>query len=341
VRVGIIGGGVAGLSAAVALSGSGHEVVVFESRSRHQPSPRAGHVHRMDAAAWALLDGLTRPDGPPTPRRRVPFGLARDGTLVWRGQQRLASLSQVEHGLTEVAERIGVHLAFGSSVASVAVGTGEWQLASTDGLRTSVDLLIDASGRHRALLGLLGERGPDVWLDEIPGPEWHMSLVGVMSTWQAQLLAWSHGQLEGLLQIDAGGQATLTVRSGSASQLRSDLIFAAMCHAGGPHMARCLDGITFSTGSSRYTSTGTSLIALDEADLRGWPPFVLIGDALIEALPRHGEGMGRAIEQALALKDAIGEGRRMDTLAVDLTQMARARWAGYGIARALVSDRPA
>lgn len=338
-RVGIIGGGVAGLSAAVALSGSGHEVVVFESRSRHQPSPRAGHVHRMDAAAWALLDDLIGPAGLLLPSRRVPFGLARGGAVAWRGEQRVTSLTELEGVLGRAARRLGAQLGFGAEVEQVTAEKTGWIVAWPGRPRERFDVLVDASGSHRVLLRCLGDGGPDVCMDEIVGPEWHMSLTGVSVDGPAQMIAWSQDDLEGLLQISPSGLVTLTARSGVAASLGPERIKAAVRHAGDGDLARLASEIDFAPHVSRYTSTGTRLMALEEADLSAWPPFVLIGDALIEAPPRHGEGVARAIAQARMLPALLDDGP--SRCAAGLSGAARARWAGYGIARALRSGVPA
>jgi len=290
----------------------------------------------MDAAGFDLLDALIGPKGPPLRSQRVPFGLAREGAVAWRGQQRLTSLAEVESALARAAGMAGARLDYDVKVETVTPTQAGWYVgpASLPGQR--FDLLVDASGAHRALLEGLGEAGPDVWMDEIAGPEWHMSMGGTSDRAMPGMVAWSHDGLEGLLQIDEDGQVTLTARSSEAGRLGHERVRQAVGLAGGDALAKTVETISFSKDTRRYTSTATRLMALDQADLGRWPPFVLIGDALIEAPPRHGEGMGRALAQALTLSGILEAGPTRGC-AVELTRDARSRWAGYGIARALRS----
>lgn len=335
-RVGIIGGGVAGLSAAVALRGNGHDVVVMDSRSWDQPSPRAGHVHRLDGPGWAALERLIGPVIRAGAFETAASGLASGGALAWGEGQRLATLADIEAVLATQAERRGAGLVFASEVTTAAVEGDRWHLGMASGAHRTFDLLIDASGSRRVLLDLLEEAGPSVWMDELDCPEWHVSFAGVGPAGRPVQVAWAARDLEGLIQIDGAGRATVTARSGMSQPLSTDEILAAMQAAGGAAMGMLLEGLKLRPDALRYVSLGTRMMALDEADLGDWPAFVLAGDALIEAPPRHGEGMGRAIGQALMLAERLGCASP-ETCATDLTREARARWAGYGIAQALRS----
>ncbi len=335
-RAGVIGAGAAGLSTAIALCDLGHDVMVLDSRARDQPSPRAGHVHRLDGPGWATLERLIGPVIRAGAFETAASGLASGGALAWGEGQRLATLADIEAVLITQAERRGAGLAFAAEVTSAAAEGDRWRLGMASGAHRTFDLLIDASGRRRVLLDLLGEVGPSVWMDELDCPEWHVSFAGVGPAGRPVQVAWAARDLEGLIQIDGAGRATVTARSGMSQPLSTDEILAAMQAAGGAAMGMLLEGLKLRPDALRYVSLGTRMMALDEADLGDWPPFVLVGDALIEAPPRHGEGMGRAIGQALMLAEHLGCASP-ETCATDLTREARARWAGYGIAQALRS----
>jgi flavin-dependent dehydrogenase len=336
VRAGIIGAGVAGLSAAIALRDLGHEVVVLDSRPRDQVSRRAGHVHRLDGTGWAALERLIGPVIRAGACEMAASGLASGGAVAWGNEQRLATLAELEAVLTSQAERRGAELVSAAGVTTVAAERNRWRLGMASGPGGTFDLLIDASGSRRVLLDLLGEAGPSVWMDELGGPEWHVSFAGTGPARSPALVAWAADDLEGLIQIDGAGRATVTARWGTSQALSSDRIVTAMRVAGGAGMVALLDGLDLGPDALRYVSVGTRMMALDEADLGSWPPFALVGDALIEAPPRHGEGMARAIDQALMLAERLACGSP-ETCAADLTREARARWAGYGIAQALRS----
>ena len=326
----VIGGGVAGLAAAVGLRRIGWEVRVIERRPGGRPPVRAAHVHRLAVEAQTAL---TRWLGDEAGARSVAarLGSARAGKLTWRGQQNLTTLAGVEAALAVAAKKAGVDLNFAEAVTSLSVADGKWRVKTASGLDLSPTLLVDASGAHRALFDLLGDAAPSVCVDEVGTPERHVSWQGATVPGDAALIAWEQDDLAGLLQVDDAGQATLTVRGGLDDDYEQGRVMDAMRRAGGADLAALLDAIRFDPKGARYTSVGARLVALDQADLNGWPPFALIGDALIEAPPRYGEGVARALDQVEALCRMLHEEGPTDC-AGTLARQARAHWAGYGIA---------
>lgn len=261
-------------------------------------------------------------------------GSARRGRLDWEGRQPVTRLAVLEAQLLRSAIAAGVRMEFNQNARALAVTEGGWRLDVEAGPTFEADLLIDASGAHRAVFALLDDRAPDVPLDDIEAPERHISWQGHAAPDDPCLIAWADQAVEGLLQVDSQGRVQLTARAGAGTDLTLASVEAAMRAAGGEALAKRLVPIQFDPRGVRHTSPGARRVALDEVDLSGLPPLALIGDALIEAPPRYGEGIGRAVEHALMLEDLLRGGRAAEC-AAQLARQAKTRWAGYGVALSL------
>lgn len=336
----ILGGGVAGLSAAICARRAGWDAVVVERRERGETSARNAHVHRLPLESQAQLAQILSDRVPDDAGPGAPVGAARGGSLVWTGHQPLACLGELEARLLRSAVETGVQVMFTETAQGLSVAAGAWRLDLDAGSTLEADLLIDASGAHRAAFALLGDGAPDVPLDDIDAPERHVSWSGRAPADDPCLIAWSDQAVEGLLQVASDGHVQLTARAGLDADLSLDRAQEALGGAGGDALSRRLRSIRFEPRGVRHTSPGARRVALDEVDLAALPPLALIGDALIEAPPRYGEGVGRAIEQAQALGVMLQEGRAAQC-AVELARQAKAHWAGYGVALSLRPHTPA
>ncbi len=315
----ILGGGVAGLTTALAARQAGVECVVLEARERDHPPPRSVHVHRLSSAA---VDAI---------RTLAPGVLATSGPLP-----PIITLANLERRLTEAAVGAGVEVRFGTAASAALVHGAGWRLGDTCGRVHDVDLLIDATGGHRALLTLLDAILPDIAMDELGGAESYVSWTGQIDEGPEGLIAWDDrdGSLDGLIQFGPEGGAALTCRhrAGQPAPSLAEVMDAAQ-RATAPDIASRMRGLGFEGRGFRYTSPGVQRIALEEVDRSHLPPFALVGDALILAPPRFGEGLQRATEHALVVRNAL-LAREVDQLGTRLAEDAGRAWAGNGLALA-------
>lgn len=330
----IIGAGVAGLAAAICARRAGCEATVIERRGTRDVSARDAHVHRLPRKSQAQLTQISATVGQDVAQAGARVGAAQGGTIDWQGRQSLFRLGDLEASLQGSAIANGVELAFGQGARALRIADDAWRLDVEAGRVFEADLLIDASGAHRTGIDLLGDRLPDIPLDDIDAPERHVSWRARAAANDPVLIAWSDRTVNGLLQVDADGRVQLTARTGLGECLTLERACEAAQTAGGASLARRIAEMRFELRGVQHTSPGVRRVALEEVDLGGLPPFALVGDALIEAPPRYGEGVGRAFDQALMLEDLLSKGKAADCAPL-LAQQAKAHWAGYGVAMSL------
>lgn len=327
----VLGGGVAGLAAALAVRQAGWEAIVVERRSADAPATKGDHVHRLAAQVISRLVYLT---GEAVSTGDARTAVAAAGELAWGASQSLTTLGRIEAALAAAAGSAGVELIFEESIGRLAAVQGRW-VAETDARRElQADLVIDASGAGRVVFSLLGDEGPAARLDEVGRPERHASWVGLSEPGDPVLIAWRQAALEGLLQVGGDGHTALTARTCLEGDLSLSGVTAAMALAGGRELERRVAAAGLSGRGLSHLTHGARRVALEQADLMAWPPFALVGDALIQAPPRYGEGVGRALEHADWLQARLMDGGWRDCGAV-LARRSAANWAGYGVAATL------
>ena len=319
-RAVVVGGGAAGLSAALAIRQAGWSCAVLEARRRGQASPRDVHVHRLSTAGAQALAVL------------APAMVASTLTL-----------DDLERDLLQAAEAAGADVRFGAAVVEVAPDGERWRVRDVDDGLHLADLLVDATGGRRGVLALLDSVLPDVFMDDLGAAESFVSWTGQADGGAKGMIPWDDPSrsLDGLIQVGPGGRATLTCRHPTGASTPSlaevrEAVRAALGSDNAGRMAR----MGFQGRGVRYTAPGVQRIALEEADLAGLPPFALVGDALLLAPPRFGEGLQRAFEQAMTVRDALLAGGATG-LGARLAKDASRFWAGDGLAVACRAVRAA
>lgn len=315
----VVGGGAAGLSAALALRQADWRCVVLEARERTVRSPRSVHVHRLSPTGVAAL-------------AEVAPGLTDEDDAA----SSLIALDELEGRMVRCAEAAGAEIRFGAMAQEIVPDGARWRVRDSRGGRHEADLLIDASGSRRAVLTLLDGVLPDIVMDDLGGAESFVSWEGRSDHGAEGLAVWADrvGDLDGLMQIGPSGRATLTCRHAPGRPTPSLAeVLPAVEGASGSGLAERTRALGFEARGVRYTAPGVQRIALEEADLAGLPPLALVGDALVLAPPRFGEGLQRAFEHALCIRNALLAGDAA-TLGARLADDARQAWAGNGLAMA-------
>jgi salicylate hydroxylase len=156
-RCGVIGAGIAGLGAGLALSCAGHDVEMFErSEFKHE----VGAAITMTPNASMILDhwGFDQQKAKPTELKQTRVYswdklelIARDSfeEITSKYHHRLASYHRVDlhSGLRALAEeRSSISIKLGTAVTEVDCDTGT--LVFADGSRVQKDLVVVADGIH-------------------------------------------------------------------------------------------------------------------------------------------------------------------------------------------------
>ncbi len=172
-NIGIVGGGVGGLAAAIALQRHGHRVTVFEQAGQFG---RVGADINLTPNAVRALDGLGAGVGASIRRHgaRPTFRISRDwDTGAETSRLAMGDSAEQQYGAPQVTiHRADVlaalteafpldHVRFGQRVKSLAQGEAGVTLRFEDGHEERFDVVIGADGIHsRVRAALFGEEQP-------------------------------------------------------------------------------------------------------------------------------------------------------------------------------------
>jgi FAD-dependent urate hydroxylase len=201
VRVIVVGGGIAGLSAAIALRKTGHEAVVLERAPRIDP---AGAGLTLFANAMRALERL----GVAEAVAARGAAATRSAILTWQGRE----LTRVPADLLKGA--IALHRA--DLQAELAAASGEVRLGvevtaveqsesgvvarSTDGSEERADLLVGADGLNSVVRGAIA----DVPIRYAGYTAWRVSSVPVEGGRLTE--SWGVGERFGLVDGEPGAE---------------------------------------------------------------------------------------------------------------------------------------
>jgi 2-polyprenyl-6-methoxyphenol hydroxylase-like FAD-dependent oxidoreductase len=311
VRVIVVGGGIAGLSAAIALRGTGHEAVVLERAPRVDP---VGAGITLFANAMRALDRLGVGEAV------AARGAAATGSaiLTWAGRELTRVPSDLLEGTialhradlqAELAAASG-DVRLGVEVTAVEQGQDGVVARSTDGREERGDLLVGADG-----LSSVARRAiADVPVRYAGYAAWRgVSAVPVEAGRLTE--SWGVGERFGL--VDIGRGRTYWFATENAPEGEPD-------EPGGrkAEIRRRFSGWHEPIAAVVEAADESAILRNDVYYLEPLPRWsdgrvVLVGDAAHATTPGVGQGAAQALEDAVVLADRLV---RRDELATALAE---------------------
>ena len=325
--VAIVGGGICGLTTAVALEQRGHSPTVYEAASAYRP---VGAGILLQTNAMLVFDRLglaekIRSAGVPL----VGGGLrSTDGSFMTRFDLDAVERDHFGYGFVAIHRAELQRILLDALSTDVRTGmdcvavpnTDPPQARFADGTTISPDVLIGADGIHSTVREAVA---PDVTprsLDTVAARA--LVAVDLPSAYRAYgFEVWGDGVYAGGAPIDGDRFylfATLPDRL-ATPETPSDAVAVAL--------RELLDGYPRPIPAAMEALAPDDLVVSALEDLPSLPAWsrdgvVLAGDAAHAMLPFAGQGAAQSIEDALALADAISS---TDTIPTAVGQYERAR----------------
>jgi 2-polyprenyl-6-methoxyphenol hydroxylase-like FAD-dependent oxidoreductase len=319
VRVIVVGGGIAGLSAAIGLRRSGHEVIVLERAPRIDP---IGAGLTLFANAMSALDRLGMRDavvahGAPAKRSAI---------LTWEGRE----LAQVPRDLLEgtiaihradlqheLASAVG-EMRLGAEITAVEKHDDGVVARGANGSEERGDLLIGADGLSSVIRSAIADVRPryagyTAWRGVSPAPVEHGRLTE----------SWGVGERFGLVDIGRGRTywfATKNAPEGEPDEpegKKAEIL---------RRFSRWHEPIAVIAESADESA----ILRNDVYYLEPLPRWsegrvVLVGDAAHATTPGVGQGAAQAIEDAVVLADRLAPGADLATALGEYEAIRRPR----------------
>ncbi len=324
-KIAIVGGGVGGLSAAIALHRHGHDVTVFEQAASYS---RVGADINLTPNVVRAIDGLGAGAAIRARGARPTFRISRD----WDSGQETSRLpmgdvAEQRYGAPQVtihradiiealAEQFPAgHIRFGQRIRTLAQDDAGVTLQFEDGSAQRFDVVVGADGIHsRVRTALFGEEQPRFtgvvsFRSVVPTERvQHVPEIEAFTKWwgptpQSQIVTFPLNQSRETFVFATTGQESWTEESwtseGDVNELRG---FYKDFH---PDARALLDACDSTLKSALY----------ERDPLPRWSvgTVTLLGDACHPMLPFMAQGAGMAIEDAVVLGRALaGAGNRAD-----------------------------
>lgn len=357
-RIAALGGGIAGLSAAIALRLRGHEVEVYE-RDEAPRGVGAGIVCWPNATfvlrALGLGEVLERIGGRVRAMRRLDAAGSELGVLDLDALERgmgAPSYSilrrDLHQALLERALELGARVEFGCALRALEPGPagGVCARVGEEGRAVEADLLLGAEGRMRSLARryVSGSDAPVYqgfvnWVGVFEGPDELFADLAVRDYWGL-------GQRFGIVPISpraaywAGGEARAEPAPKQRSGLRELLLER---FAGWPEPIQSV-----LRGAERAQGAINEVYVYDHDPLEVWhrDNLLLIGDAAHAALPTSGQGACQALEDAWHLAQVLEDAPELERACAEFTALRRGKTSaiaegGRRLAGALFATDPA
>ena len=334
--IGIVGAGIGGLAAAIALTRAGHEVVVFEQAKQFA---RVGADINLTPNAVRALDGLGAGEAARVTAARPTHRISRNyDTGEETSRLEMAETAEQKYGAPQLtihradllaaladmfpAERV----ALGKRASKIAADEEGVSLSFEDGSSARVGALVGADGIHSAVRGaMFGAESPRftgivayravVPAERVAG----LPNLGAFTKWwgpnpQSQIVTFPLNRGKDIFIFATTPQDSWHLESwtapGSVDELREQYV------AYHPEARALLDACD--------TVLKTALYERDPMPAWAAGRMALLGDAAHPMLPFMAQGAGMAIEDAVVLARHL-EGVAMRDIAGALQRYERAR----------------
>lgn len=312
-KIGIAGGGVGGLAAAIALRAQGHEVTVFEQAKGFS---RVGADINLTPNVVRAIDGLGAGAAIRERGAQPTFRISRDwDTGKETSRLGMSNIAEEQYGAPQVtihradiigalAERFPIeHIQFGKRIQTLTQDEQGVHLQFEDGARATFDVVVGADGIHsRVRTALFGEEYPRFtgvvsFRSVVPTERVkNVPEIEAFTKWwgpnpQSQIVTFPLNQGRETFIFATTGQESWTEESwtseGDVNELRG---FYKDFH---PDARALLDACDSTLKSALY----------EREPLERWSvgTATLLGDACHPMLPFMAQGAGMAIEDAVVL----------------------------------------
>jgi 2-polyprenyl-6-methoxyphenol hydroxylase-like FAD-dependent oxidoreductase len=342
-KIAILGGGVAGVASAIALTLKGHDVTVHERRDA-DTNIGAGIVVWPNAAfvleQFGVLDDIAAVAGRPRAMRRLSRAGDDLGSLdigLIDGRMGYPSLSILRADFQRILlarlQSLGVAVRYGRNVVRIDPGA---EVHFGDGTTLTADLVVGADGRMASCARRY------VTGDATPVYQGFINWIGVCDgEFDADEVSdyWGTGERFGIVPVGsnkaywAGGAAQATIGARNPNDYRDELqrIFADW-----PEPVR---RIVAATPAARINK----IYVHDHDPVPTWHRhnLIMIGDAAHAALPTSGQGACQALEDAWHLANCVAAqpddlGQALEAFtALRFQKTAGITMAGRGLAASL------
>lgn len=336
--IGIVGAGIGGLVAAIALRRAGHDVVVFEQAKQFA---RVGADINLTPNAVRALDGLGVGEAARVTAARPSHRISRTyDTGEETSRLEMADTAEQRYG----APQLTIHradllaaladmfpnerVALGKRAEKIAADEKGVSLSFADGTDARVGALIGADGIHScvrtAMFGAESPRFTGIVAYRAVVPAERVAGVpnlGAFTKWwgpnpQSQIVTFPLNRDKDVFIFATTPQDSWHLESwtapGSVEELREQYV------AYHPEARALLDACD--------TVLKTALYERDPMPAWTKGRMALLGDAAHPMLPFMAQGAGMAIEDAVALADAMADADAADVPAA-FARYAEARWA--------------
>lgn len=314
-NIAILGGGVAGVSTAIALIQKGFEVTVYE-RNKSESTMGAGIVIWPNAAyvleQLQVLDEMKMVSGYPSSMQRISSTNEKLGSISieeinhYMGYPSLSILrNEFQNILVSKLDALGVKIKYGHEITSVEENKSVVSVHFKNGVKTTADILIGADGRMSSIARkyVTGDNKPNYqgfinWIGIFESDHKTFNEIAVKDYWGV-------GERFGIVPVSqykaywAGGVSANEIGTRDPSAYKQEL----------NSLFLNWPGLIKTIITETPLSSINKIYVHDHNPINKWHKnnLVIIGDAAHAPLPTSGQGACQALEDAWHLANCLYE----------------------------------